>query len=407
MGAEMPLFTIFVARMASPEIHLAAGGSVVFPVSLLVEGPVIMLLAAGTALATDREALRRLRYWTGILSLALTAIHITIAFTPLFDLLAREFMGIPEEVLDPARIGLQIMTPWTASIAWRRLHQGVLIRLESARAVAWGTALRLALLLTVFFVGRSLTSMSGIVLGSTAVAIAVFAEAVFAHVAARTAIQDKLPLTSSTSPPSLDSFLRFYIPLALTPFLTLLIQPAGAAAMARLAMPVVSLAAWPAVHGLVFLLRSTGFAFHEVVVALAGRPGGRAALGRFAGLLALATSGILLILGLTPAGPWWFGTVSGLNPELTKTATTAALLAFPMPAWQAAQSLYSGRLVNAHTTGAIPQAVLLYVLLALAGFFLLATTIHPDPGIHGILPVLVIAGLAQTLYLAWRSRSHS
>ena len=177
--------------------------------------------------------------------------------------------------------------------------------------------------------------------------------------------------------------------------------------MARLPLPLLSLATWPAVHGLVFLLRSTGFAFHEVVVALAGQPGGQVALGRFAGILAVTTSGILLLLGMTPAGKWWFGTVSGLSSELASTAATAALFAVPMPAWQAAQSLYSGRLVHARLTRPIPEAVLLYVILALAGFFLLTSQIRPKPGIYGILPILVTAGLVQTLYLAWRSLQQS
>ncbi len=407
MGIEMPLFTIFVARMASPEIHLAAWGSVVFPVSLLVEGPVIMLLAAGTALATDGEALRRLRRWTLVLCIGLTGLHVLLAFTPLFDLLAQQWIGIPKEVQEPARIGLQIMTPWTASIAWRRLHQGVLIRLESARAIALGTALRLGVLLAIFLLGRALTPWTGIVLGAFAVAVAVLVEAVFVHGVARVAIREHLPQRSDKEPPTLRSFLYFYIPLALTPLLTLLIQPAGSAAMARLPLPLLSLAAWPAVHGLVFLLRSTGFAFHEVVVALAGQPGAQVALGRFAGILALITSGLLLFLGATPAGTWWFGTVSGLSPELANTAATAALFAVPMPAWQAAQSLYSGRLVYARHTRPIPEAVLIYIILAFAGFFLLASQIQPKPGIYGILPVLVAAGFVQTMYLAWRSRRYS
>ena len=74
MGAEMPIFTVFVARMVSPELHLAAWGSLVFPVSMVVEGPVIMLLAASTALAVDSENYRRLRrymlWMSGILSIA-------------------------------------------------------------------------------------------------------------------------------------------------------------------------------------------------------------------------------------------------------------------------------------------------------------------------------------------------
>ena len=72
-------------------------------------------------------------------------------------------------------------------------------------------------------------------------------------------------------------FLRFYVPLALTPLMTLIAQPIGAAAMNRMPDVLESTAAWPGVHGLVFLTRSAPLAFNEVVVALLGAPGGRRA----------------------------------------------------------------------------------------------------------------------------------
>ena len=51
MGAELPLLSAVVARMADPEIHLSAYGSTVLPLSFMVEAPIIMLLSASTALS--------------------------------------------------------------------------------------------------------------------------------------------------------------------------------------------------------------------------------------------------------------------------------------------------------------------------------------------------------------------
>ena len=50
MGVELPLVVATVSRLANPEIHLAAYGGVVFPLSLLIEAPIIMILVASTAL---------------------------------------------------------------------------------------------------------------------------------------------------------------------------------------------------------------------------------------------------------------------------------------------------------------------------------------------------------------------
>jgi hypothetical protein len=53
MGAELPVLSAVVARLDNPEINLAAYGGIIFPIALLIEAPVIMLLAASTALCKD------------------------------------------------------------------------------------------------------------------------------------------------------------------------------------------------------------------------------------------------------------------------------------------------------------------------------------------------------------------
>ena len=55
MALELPAISAVMARLADPQIHLAAWGGIVFPVALIVEAPVIMLLAASTALSRDRQ----------------------------------------------------------------------------------------------------------------------------------------------------------------------------------------------------------------------------------------------------------------------------------------------------------------------------------------------------------------
>ena len=78
MSIESPMLTAFVARMVSPEITLAAWGSLVYPISLAIEGPIIMLLTASTALAADRKAYDKLFKYMCFMSVILTLslIHI-------------------------------------------------------------------------------------------------------------------------------------------------------------------------------------------------------------------------------------------------------------------------------------------------------------------------------------------
>ncbi|MBN4081419.1 hypothetical protein JYT44_03550, partial [Caldithrix abyssi] len=249
MGTETPTLTAFVARMTQPEINLAAWGSLVYPISLAVEGPIIMLLAASTALATDKAAYTKLFKYMIVMSVTLTAIHVLIAFTPLFFVVAGGLLKVPPELHEPGRIGLQIMTPWTIMIAWRRLNQGVMIKYGNSRAVVMGTIIRLTTLITVLSIGMNFMGWSGITTGSAAVAISVTMEALFVHVTVQKILKTSLPISSEASPLTRNFFIHFYLPLALTPLMTLLIHPVGAAGMSRMPVPLASLAAWPVVYG--------------------------------------------------------------------------------------------------------------------------------------------------------------
>lgn len=55
MGVELPMISAVVARLPDQQVQLAAFGGVVFPLALLVEAPVIMMLAASTALSTNQD----------------------------------------------------------------------------------------------------------------------------------------------------------------------------------------------------------------------------------------------------------------------------------------------------------------------------------------------------------------
>ena len=88
MGVELPAVSAFVARMPNPAINLAAYGGIVFPLALIIESPVIMLLAASTALSKDEPSYQLIRRFMLITAAALTGLHILIAFTPLYYFVA-------------------------------------------------------------------------------------------------------------------------------------------------------------------------------------------------------------------------------------------------------------------------------------------------------------------------------
>src|SRR4030065_2480220 len=113
MSIDFPAISAVVARLANPEINLASYGGIIFPLALIIESPIIMLLAASTALSKDWESFLKIRRFMMITSAGLTVIHILIAFTPVYYFVVENLLGVPEEIIEPARIGLMIMTPWT------------------------------------------------------------------------------------------------------------------------------------------------------------------------------------------------------------------------------------------------------------------------------------------------------
>lgn len=404
MAVELPLLTAVVGRLPDERIHLAAYGSIVFPLSLVIEGPIIMLLAASTALCSDWDSYRKVRRFMIASSGVLTLVHIAVAFTPLYDLVAGRIMAAPAEILEPGRLGLQIMTPWTAAIAYRRFQQGVLIRNEEGRAVTRGTMVRLCANATTLFLGAYVMHWPGIVVGATAIATGVTAEALWVGRRVQPVLADKVrPAPGDGDPLTLRSFLRFYAPLAMTPLITLCIPLIGASAMARMPNAIASLAAWPAVHGMVFITRSLGMAHNEVVVTLVDRPGAVQSLLSFQRRLALGSMAFLAVLAATPLAGLWFEQLSDLDPEVAGLCRISMALAILMPGYAVLQSWYQGVLVRQRTTRAITEAVLLYFVISVV-LLRLGIVLDEVSGILWALSSFVVAGVCQTAWLRWRSR---
>jgi hypothetical protein len=404
MSVEGPAHSAIVARLPNPEINLAAWGGIVFPLALIIESPAIMLLSASTALSRNWETFTKLRRFAMILGATFTLVHIAVAFTPLYDFIARQLIGAPEEILEPGRIGLMIMTPWTWAIAYRRFLQGAMIRFGHSRAVGAGTVVRILAVGVMLLAGYLIGTIPGIIVAASAVAAGVMAEAVYAGLRIRPIVRTQIRLAPrSATPLTARAFLEFYVPLALTSLLLFFVSPISSAAMSRMPLALSSLAAWPVVNGLLFVLRSPGMAFNEVVVAMLDEPGAYAALRRFAALLALG--GLLLALGViaTPLAYLWLGEVMALPVELMELSRVAMILALPLPLWVVLQSWFQGIIVNSKRTRAVSESVVLYLVLNTA-ILAAGVAIGSYAGIHVTLVAMQAAALVQVVWLAVRSR---
>ena len=404
MAVEGPALSAVAARLPNPEINLAAFGGIVYPLALIIEAPIIMLLSASTALSKDWDSYRKLNRFMMVMGAVLTAVHILVAFTPLYDLVVVQLISPPEAIVEPARVGLMILVPWSWAIGYRRFKQGVLIRFGRSRAVGLGTFVRLAADGIVLAAGYMIGTIPGATVAAVALALGVISEAAFAGVRARGVIEKDLQEAPAVEiPVTLSSFIDFYTPLALTSLIRLLAEPLSSAALSRMPRVLDSLAVWSSVTGFLFLLRSVGMAYNEVVIALLDEPRSSGALRRFMVILAVVVTALLLLVLATPLASIWFERITGLRTELAVFSRRALWVALLMPAVEVVQSWYQGLLVFSRRTRGVTEAVVIY-LSAASAVLVAGVSLGRVPGLYVGLVAVTFGRLMQTIWLWHRSR---
>jgi hypothetical protein len=213
------------------------------------------------------------------------------------------------------------------------------------------------------------------------------------------------PRPAAQAPVTYREITHFYLPLALTSFIGLVIHPLLTFFMGRSPAPIASLAVFPVVHALSFLFRSFGYSFQEAAIALLGaRFEHTARLARFGLFIAIASSGAMLLVAFTPLAPLWFGRVSGLPPELASMAVQATRLVAPLPALAVVLALQQAILVQARRTRAITYASALQVAVIALLFPLFGWGIGMT-GVSAAMIALVGGTIAACAYLLLPARA--
>ena len=373
MAIEGPFLAAVIARLADAKFNLAAYG-VAFSLAVMVEAPVIMMMSASTALVDSLANFRRLRNFTYSLNVGITGFMLLLLFTPLYDFLILKLIALPPEVARLTHTALVILLPWPGAIGYRRFYQGILIRRNLTRRVAYGTVVRLTSMAATALLLYLFAELPGAWVGAAALSVGVCAEAVASRImawrsvrelAAGVAVETGESGAVPVPEPELLSYRRiisFYYPLALTSTLGLAVHPLVTFFMGHARFPLESLAVLPVVNSLVFVFRSVGLSYQEATIALMGDRGEhRRELIRFATGLAVITSAMLGIVAFTPLATVWFEVISGLSPELAGFALTPTRILVLIPALSVFISLQRGILVHARRTGAITWATVIEV----------------------------------------------
>lgn len=397
MALELPFTTAFISRLPNPQENLASFGGIAFPLAILIEAPILMLLSASTALCRDYEAYTTIRRAMMKMGAALTLVHILIVLPPFFDIIVVRMIGTPPGIQELVRLSLLSFLLWSWSVGHRRFHQGILIRFHKSRMIGVGTAVRVTTLFAVLWFGSSVQVIPGAMLGGLAVCAGALSEAVIIRIFVHPYL--KILYTMRGPGISNGAFTKFYIPLALTSIIGFLNQPFASAAITRMPLAFESLAVLPVISGCIFMFRSWGMAMQEVVIARFEKEGEPRRLFQFSLLLAAVVTVPYIFLSLHPVHISLFHDVSGLSLDLASFGGRALIWGIFLPFVSSLTSYYQGLLVHQHKTKSVTTSIVVNVTGCCATL-LSGVLFQPIPAIDFVL-IAFSVGFGLQLFSLW------
>lgn len=337
---ENPVINAAMARLDAPELALAAFG-VVMSMSVVIESLIVPLLSTVNALSINKQHFLILKRFSWVLTLITVGIHALVSFTPLYNIVIVKWINLPNELISPVHLGMQVMLPWSGFIAWRRFNQGVLIRNGKTKAIGRGTVIRLvSLILSVVFYGF-FTPLPGIAAASLAAISGTFFEAVYIQFQTSPVIKNRILSgeldkedeinKESTGDLKYRDLTIFYMPLFASTLLFFLARPMVSAALARTPNPTLALAAWPVFTGLISLVRAPAISMPEVAISLGKKRDNFEILKKFSIYLSIGSLFFFLLTAFTPFRMVYFKWLMGVSEDLINAAISGAIFALLTP----------------------------------------------------------------------------
>jgi len=363
MSVEGPFLSAIIARLPDAKLNLSAYG-VAFSIALLVESPIIMISSAATELLRDRKTYIRLRNFTNFLNAAITFVMLLLLVPAVSDAFLQGLLELPQEVADLTRQACFLLLPWPAAIGIRRFYQGLLIRNQLTRRVAFSTIARLIAMLCTAILLYTFGDYPGVVVGAAALSTGVCIEALMVRGMVHRSIKDLMAIDSSQEELGYRYIANFYYPLALTSMIGLALHPIITFFMGKSRMPLESLAVLPVLNSLVFIFRSVGLSYIEVTIAFMGRGKEWYPLLRRFAIILMSSVGIILCgIAFSPLADLWLLNVAGLSSELANFARLPLQIQAIIPVLSILLSFQRGVLVSARITRPITLATGLEVCL--------------------------------------------
>ena len=338
MNFEFPAIIAFISRIGDVKENLAIF-TVVTSLSLLLEGVIIQMLSAATALCDSWNNYQRVKHFLLIVLAILVAAHLFCILPGPFDFIATTLLKLEPDYIESTRIAFLLMLPWVPTIGVRRLWQGVLIRNGRTGLVSMITVIRIIVCIATLALMLTFKSVPGYYVASIALSMGVTAGAISAYLFVRPVLKN---LRSVISPETMSwkDLTFFYLPLAMTSFVTEADRPIIAAGISRGLLPTESLAGWGEVISIIAIFRSLCYSTQEASIALFSTKENNLVIRKAVFRICTVVISICFFcIFVPPVREYILINISGLTPELAQICRgplmviSLTLFTFPVIAW--------------------------------------------------------------------------
>lgn len=404
MAVEGPFLSAIVARMSDPELNLAAFG-IAFSLALLFEAPVIMLMAAAAKLVRGLSSYRVVLKFSLILCAVSTMAMLCLTMPSVMDIWSRKWFGFDERLHEILRSSMVSLLVWPGMIGYRRFYQGVLIATRRNKRIVVGTFMRLGVMSACAFLTSRSNLLSGASVATLSLACGVVFEAIYARIAARSAIRElKSRQAEDGRSLSMSKVAKFYYPLALTSLIGLSIAPTLNFSMSWSAESLPSLTVLPVLNSLLFVFKAIPLSLQEVIITLLGdEEENMDILRKFCRGVGMVLFIVLGLISFTSLADLWLHQILGLKTALVHFARLPLQICVIIPAASMVLCWQRGVLIHRHLTLPVSHATAIEFVVVMGGL-LIGIWQQSLPGVVIAACCLTLARASSVTYLKLKYR---
>lgn len=388
-----PLLAAALARTSDPATALAGFG-VAFALIGMLYAPLLVVQQVTAARLLSLGDIQPVRRFALVVALVFSGLAALLAFTPAGGFVFERIVGVHDVILDEAMSAMTAFWPVPALTGVRALHQGRLVAGHRTQPIAFATGARTATLAVVAF---ALTAAAGGAwIGAVAFTVGLAVEALVVTLAPAPAptILERNELEREGE----DRLLSFSTPLMINVVLWWTTPLIINSVLARTPEPDCSIAAFTVVEAVAWFLTAPVGQLQHASLALVDCRAQHERIRIYGGGLALAVTGLLLVLSIPVIREAVLWTGFRLDPSLLEPAGLAFPVAALYPALYGHRQYYQGLFVRAGCTGLVGRGAVLRVVVILAAAPLLLGAMGDNGARMGV--TLAVVGLvAEDVFL--------